>query len=506
MTISDFLQLAPLVILTLVPVVLLLAIGVTRRGASTITACKHNGVERPSEDCGSSEIDRLLESDKNHFRIMVMSLIGLGLAFLSIFIFVGRIPRQVTPLLIMDGYGLMFMAMIIVAGLLITLISYGYLKEKDEPAEEYYVLLLLATLGAAIIVSSNHLAGFFLGLEVLNISLYALIAYTKSYWKSLEAGFKYIILAAASDAFLLFGMALIYAETGSLEFSGIFGTLNPLSVPAFSGLAMLFVGIGFKLAFVPFQMWTPDVYEGAPAPVTAFIATISKGAVFAVLFRLLMALQGADNPRIVLLLTIVAVASMFVGNLLALAQNNIKRILAYSSIAHMGYLLIGLLARDMTAVGFYFAAYFIAVLGAFGVVAMLSGAEGDADDLDRYRGLAWQRPWLAVVLTAALLSLAGIPITAGFVGKFFLMAAGVGSSQWLLVGALVINSVIGLYYYLRIIVIMYLVEEGGRIQAPAPRSCFAAGIALSALMVFLVWLGVFPGPFISILNLAFSGM
>ncbi len=205
-------------------------------------------------------------------------------------------------------------------------------------------------------------------------------------------------------------------------------------------------------------MWTPDVYEGAPAPVTAFIATVSKGAMFAVLFRYLTPSNVQVETPLFIVFSLIAIASMFVGNLLALLQTNVKRILAYSSIAHMGYLLVAFLASGTTAiaaVSYYLVAYFVTTLGAFGVIIVLSNSDEDADRLEEYRGLAWQRPWLAGVFTAMLLSLAGIPLTAGFVGKFYVMAAGIGSALWLLVTMLVINSAIGLFYYLRIIIVIF---------------------------------------------------
>ena len=259
--------------------------------------------------------------------------------------------------------------------------------------------------------------------------------------------------------------------------------------PLLAGLVMIISGLGFKLAVVPFHLWTPDVYEGAPAPVTAFIATVSKGAVFALVLRYFTRIDIHAHTALFLIITLIAVASMFAGNLLALLQTNVKRILAYSSISHLGYLLVTVLASGPTAVtaaAFYLAAYFITTLGAFGVVAVLSRPERDADRLEDYRGLVWRRPWLAGVFTAMLFSLAGIPLTAGFVGKFYVVAAGVGSALWLAVVALAINSVIGLFYYLRIVVALFtpagdvprpvrgtLAERQRRSRAAHPAPCLA---------------------------------
>jgi NADH-quinone oxidoreductase subunit N len=251
-------------------------------------------------------------------------------------------------------------------------------------------------------------------------------------------------------------------------------------------------------------MWTPDVYEGAPAPATAFVATVSKGGMFALLLRLFTQLDVHASSALLLVFGLMAVASMFVGNLLALLQSNIKRILAYSSIAHLGYLLVAFLASGglaTTAVTFYLVAYFVTTLGAFGTVTVLSVRERDADRLDEYRGLFWRRPWLAGIFTAMLLSLAGIPLTAGFVGKFYLVAAGVGSTLWPLVIILVVTSTIGLFYYLRIIFAMY----GHPPQAAEPSIAasslpLAGSLVLAALTLVLVWLGVYPAPLIELIQ------
>jgi NADH-quinone oxidoreductase subunit N len=319
-----------------------------------------------------------------------------------------------------------------------------------------------------------------------------------------EAGIKYLILAGSSSAFLLFGMALVYAQLGTMELPRI-ATLvitipnNPLILV---GLILIITGIGFKLGVVPFHLWTPDVYEGAPAPVTAFIATVSKGAIFALLLRYFYS-SGAQSIRpVFVVFAIVAIASMVAGNLLALLQNNVKRILAYSSIAHMGYLLVAFEAGGSMAsraIAFYLVAYFITTLGAFGVISVLSGKERDADDLADYRGLFWRRPVLASIFTVMLLSLAGIPLTAGFLAKFYVVATGVSGAAWVLVFVLVTTSVIGLFYYLRVLVTMY-----ARTTKVFPDSSLfhPAGAVLIALTVLLVWFGVYPEVLLNLVRTA----
>jgi NADH-quinone oxidoreductase subunit N len=269
-----------------------------------------------------------------------------------------------------------------------------------------------------------------------------------------------------------------------------------------AALALIVTGIGFKLAIVPFHLWTPDVYQGAPAPVTAFIATVSKGAMFALLLRYFYGSRAATSREVVLVFTIVAIASMLAGNVLALMQDNVKRILAYSSIAHMGYLLVALLASGrfaIEAITFYLVAYFITTLGAFGVVSALSSSAREADRIEDYRALFWRRPALAAVFTVMLLSLAGIPVTAGFIGKFYIVAAGASSAIWALVIILVVSSVIGLFYYLRVIAAMY---EHADSPGPAerPRISAAAGAVLGVLSGLLLWFGIYPEPLLRIIR------
>jgi NADH-quinone oxidoreductase subunit N len=441
---------------------------------------------------------------RNHWITVAFTLIGLLSAAASLPIIAPLTPHSVTPLLIIDAYSLFYMGLIFLAGIAIAALSYSYLEMHGGHPEEFYLLLLVATLGTVVLAASTHFASFFLGIEILSVSLYALAAYLRHSDRSIEAGVKYLILAAVSSAFMLFGMALVYAEIGSMEFMKIASHavfVGTYSLFLLAGVSMIIVGLGFKLAVVPFHLWTPDVYEGAPAPVTAFIATVSKGAVFALVLRYFSNVDIHAHHSLVIIFTIMAIASMFVGNLLALLQTNVKRILAYSSISHLGYLLVTLLAAGATAItaaGFYLAAYFITTLGAFGVVTVLSKKDRDADRMEDYQGLATRQPWLAGILTAMLFSLAGIPLTAGFVGKFYVVAAGVDSSLWLLIIALVVNSVIGLFYYLRIIVAMYgsPLEQAGPEQIPS-----ASGhTVLACLTVLLVWLGVYPGAVIEIIQ------
>lgn len=434
---------------------------------------------------------------RSHGFTLGLTLAGLAAAFGSLWISAPMAPLQVTSLLIIDHYSLFFFGLVIAADFAVAILCWDYLRKHDIHREELYILLLLATVGAMVLVASSHFASFFLGLEILSVSLYSMIAYMRSA-RPIEAGLKYLVLAAASAAFLLFGMALVYAEAGTMQFGAMGQALQgKISAPlVISGLALIITGIGFKLAVVPFHMWTPDIYEGAPAPVTAFVATVSKGAMFALLLRYFYRAGGITNREIVIVFTIVAIASMLIGNLLALFQTNVKRILAYSSIAHMGYLLVAFLAGGsyaVEAVMFYLVAYFITTLGAFGVVSVLSRTADEPELAIDYDGLFWQRPAIAGVFTVMMFSLAGIPVTAGFIGKFYIITAGTFSTTWTLLMVLIVGSVIGLFYYLRLVAVMYRLPEP-QPEPIARRISSPGGVVLATLTGLLIWFGVYPEP------------
>lgn len=445
---------------------------------------------------------------RNHRLTALLSLLGLVLCLIAIWPASAVAPSQVTPLFAIDRYALFYMGLIFAASIAVLLLSYGYLAARSEPPEEFYLLVLVATLGAAALVASDHFASFFLGLETLSISLLGLIAYPRDQEKPLEAGVKYLILAGLSSAFLLFGMALIYARLGSMEFADIAVLLTANKTPPdlywLTGLALIFTGIGFTLSVVPFHMWAPDVYEGAPAPVAAFVAVVSKGAMFALLLRYFVTANADGFGPVPMMIEIVAIASILVGNLLALLQNNIKRILAYSSIAHLGYLLVAFLASGalrIDAVTYYLVAYMVMTVGAFGIITVLSASNATAEieDLHAYRGLIWRRPWLGGAFAAMLLSLAGIPLTMGFIGKFYAIAGGVSAAMWPPVIALIVGSVIGLFYYLRVIVaICTPAPEATTAYAGAVPTVGGATLAVLTLMLFV--LGVYPTPLVHLIQ------
>jgi NADH-quinone oxidoreductase subunit N len=444
----------------------------------------------------------LIAFRREHALTAGSTVVGLLLTLASVPLAVAVGPQQM-PLLSVDAYGVFFMVVLVGVALLSTLMSWEYLRHRKARSEEFYLLLLLATLGAVVLAFANHVASLLLGMELLGVSLYTMIAYPEKGKLPMEAGIKYLVLSGCASAVLLFGFALLYAALGSLSFVGIGERLAGVSenqVLILAGSALVLAGIGFKLSVVPFHMWTPDVYQGASLPVTGFLATVSKGAIFVALLRLFMEAQLHQFATLLTALSVLAVASMLVGNLLALKQQNIKRLLSYSSIAHFGYLLITLVAIGILsgsklaveAASYYVVAYVVTTLAAFAVISLLSSDGGDEkQSVTDLTGLFWHRPLLAGILTLSLLSLAGIPLTVGFIGKFYLITAGIEGSLWVLLGALVLGSAIGIYYYLRIIYVMTLQDGNKAVDQSSP---WLGEIVAVLLAVLVIWLGVFPQP------------
>ena len=473
MTAGQLTALLPILVLGALPVVLMLAIAVYRGERLTLG----------------------------------LTLVGLALALAALIPAAQAAPAQVTLLLTIDGLSLSFIALAVLAGAATVLLARAGSPPGGEPPEELYVLVTLAVLGASVLAASRHLAALFLGLELISVSLFPMIAYARARPEALEGGIKYLVLSSVATGLLLFGMALLYAGLGSLDLAAIGKALarGPASDTwVLGGMALVLAGLGMKLSLVPLHWWTPDVYEAASPAVTGFLASVAKAAVIAVLLRLLAASDAHEQPPVMLVLAGFAVLSMLVGNLLALRQRRVVRILAYSSIAHMGYLLVAVLvagALGIEAVAFYLAAYVVTTLGAFGAMGLTG-----ADELTELNGLSGRQPWLAAVFTLMLLSLAGIPLTAGFIGKVYLFTAGVHGALWVPVGVLVVASIIGLFYYLRVIFAMYTAPAGveaGASRAPSPT--LAGGTALAVLTLTLLWLGAWPEPLIALIRSTVGG-
>jgi len=376
------------------------------------------------------------------------------------------------------------------------LLSLGYLEREDLTAPEYYPLLLLATCGMLFLAGAEDLIVLFLGLEVMSVAVYVLAGYDRRNPSSAEAALKYFLIGAFASGFLLYGIALVYGATGTTNLSLIGAQLSGghLSIMAALGLGLLLIGLGFKVAAVPFHMWAPDVYDGAPTPVTAFMATGVKAAAFVALVRVLLegfpSARGLWQPVIAGL----AIASMVVGNLIALAQPTIKRMLAYSSIAHAGYLLVAAWPGTRLGSGavlLYLAAYGLTTLASFGFLAAL-GRNGERDvTFDSIAGLAGTRPWVALGLSICMLSLLGFPGTFGFIGKWYIISASVAEGQMILPVILVLTSVVSAGYYLPVIMSMYMKPAPSGVPTQgmrlAPAAAGAIAVSVIAVLVFGFW-------------------
>ena len=430
------------------------------------------------------------------------ALIGLLVSLLTVPVALDSAPVRVTELIIIDRYSLFFTTLLFMAGGFVLVFCHDYFKGREGENEELFLLILFALLGAVVLVCSYHFASFFIGLEILSVSMYALIAYPINQRRSLEAAIKYLVLSGVSSAFLLFGMALIYADIGTFVFDRIGQLLTISAEHPYSviGMIMIVIGLAFKLSLAPFHLWTSDVYEGAPAPVTAFVATVSKGAIFAVMLRFFITAEFYRFEVLYSIVVILAIVTIIAGNLLALLQNNVKRILAYSSIAHFGYLLVIFAASFVLtpefvveSTIFYLLIYIITTLGSFGVVSVLSTVNREAETLNDYSGLFWSQPWLATMFTVMLMSLAGIPLTAGFIAKFYVFATGVHGELWVLLSMVVVGSAVGLFYYLRIIMQMTRQSTPATVNKNENSALtMADNAALSILTGLLIWFGVVP--------------
>jgi NADH-quinone oxidoreductase subunit N len=383
------------------------------------------------------------------------------------------------------------------------LASRDYLVRRLNERPEYYALMLISTAGMMVMVSSTNLFVIFLGLEIMSLPLYVLAGYLRGNTRSTESSAKYFFMGAFASAFLLYGIALVYGGTGSTDLQQIFMSsgiaLQKSQLYLTVGAAMVLIGFAFKIASFPFHMWVPDVYEGAPTPVTAFFSVGPKAAGIAALLRIFMVGFGSIFIDFMPLFWILALLTMTVGNVLAIMQNDVKRMLAYSSIAHAGYLLVAITAggeNGVSAALFYLLAYSFFNLGAFVILIMVENKSGGSNHIDAFRGLASRHPWLAVFLALFMFSLSGFPPTAGFFGKFYIFAAAVNAGLVWLVVAAVLNSLISVFYYLRPVKAAFFdsPQEGDKSLRLNPLMVIALVITVSGTLI----LGIFPGYFLKL--------
>lgn len=464
---------------------------------------------------------------RHHFKHALLAIIGLILSGVSSFCSVWQknpFIHYIDPLIYTDNTSVLYTVLIIIASLVSSISVYTWLLHyPTNRRDEFYLLLLISSMGGILLTMSNHLIMLFLGIELITLPLFGLIGYSVFQKSSIESSIKYVLLSGISSGFLLFGIALVYAATSYLSFyeikealsnySDFSGTGNPLrsTLLTVTGFMMIMVGFSFKLSIIPFHLWTPEVYQHSVSPVSMYLATGSKVAVISVLIRFLLILPDQYHKIFYIFLSSSACCSMLFGSIMAIQQSNIKRILAYSSITNSGYLLIAIIALYMNhsitqeAIGMYLISYIFATIGVFSVVHTVSTCYVEKENLDElilYRGLFWKQPVLSIVLTIILLSLSGIPMTLGFIGKFYLLLTGISSQLWLLIIVMVISGIISIFFYLKMIVNLYLSSIlDHRFDSSKLNNWFYQpnGIIIIITTIIIVVFGVYPQPIMNLM-------
>jgi NADH-quinone oxidoreductase subunit N len=459
--------------------------------------------------CGFGVLLMLLQPFlKNRQALTLFAMVGVALGTLSTFF--GIWGSGFSGLIQFDTFSLFFHWLVGLVGFLVILASDTYLERENLEAAEFYALILFATAGMGVLASAQELLTAFIGLEMSSISSYVLAGYRRDSIKSSESAMKYFLLGSFATAFFLYGIAMVYGVIGSTNLATL-ATADSHSTMLRLGLTLILVGLGFKVAIAPFQIWTPDVYEGAPTPVTALFSAGPKAAAFALLLRIFATIDAATTYWF-WAFWILAALTMFVGNLGALVQSNIKRVLAYSSIAHAGYILVALAAvtfaksdvdggasRAYAAVLFYLLSYALVSVGAFTIISDLGGRGERYLNVDDFAGLGTRQPFAAAALSLFLLSFLGLPITAGFFGKLYIFTAAIKSNLIWLAVLMAINSIIGAYYYLRIIVVMYMHDHKGAVPADAPVSLsVTTAMVVTVAVLATLYLGLAPSHIIGI--------
>ena len=438
-------------------------------------------------------VDPLIDEHRHRKTLGAIGLVGALASIAATLWMAGQPGTGFWGMVRVDTFSVFFHFLVTTVTAIVILTSYEYMEVQQIRAGEYYGLILFGAVGMCLMSSAVELVLIFIALEISSISTYILAGFRRRAAVSSESSVKYFLLGSFATAFFLYGVALMFGATGSTSIPTIAEKLQagPVSVLAYAAVALMFVGLGFKVAAAPFHVWTPDVYEGAPAPVVGFMSTAPKAAVFAVLLRVVFELNA---PGAFWFIWVAAALSMTIGNLAALVQSNVKRLLAYSSIAHAGYLLVAfaaLPANGIPSAMFYAASYAAMNVGAFAVISHLAGAGERYVSLEDYAGLGRRSPLLAGTLSVFLLSLIGIPMTGGFFAKFYVFSAALQNHLTWLVIIGVLNSAVGAYYYLRIIVAMYMREPREEMAVtPVP---VALGVALACSVLATLYLGILPG-------------
>ncbi|CAL4320328.1 NADH-quinone oxidoreductase subunit N [Buchnera aphidicola (Protaphis terricola)] len=452
--------------------------------------------------------------NRNHFLITIFSIFGLSFSLFSLYFLISIVPIDVTSLVHINKFSILYISIILISSISACIFSYPWLLKYPFNKEEFYLLILLSTLGSIFLTISNHMSSIFISIELISLPFFGLIAYSNYFRYALEASFKYLILSATSSSFLLLGIAWIYAISGSISFSFLNDIYMMISsnekLVILFGISMLLVSIFFKLSLVPFHLWTSDIYQGTPSSVLSFFSVSSKVALFSFLLHIFSHNSIINNTTLYLIISLVSAFSIFFGNLMAIFQKNIKRFFGYSSISQLGYLLIVLLNLkndyifSLEIVAIYLFNYLFINISYFGIIQLFSSSSNDIDLIDSYRGLFWSQPILSIMLTFVLLSLAGIPMTLGFIGKFYILSIILKNHLWLNSLFFILGSILGFYGYFRFIINLYLRKTNksfnnniiSNISIYIPSRVL---VFLSSLMLFIF--GLYPDPLIYLIKL-----
>ncbi len=438
----------------------------------------------------------------------IASLFGIVIAFIFNLLYISSNVSVITfkGMIFFDFYSGLLRGLFLIIGFIVSLFAFKYIEREELFPGEFSALLLFALIGMDLMAISANLIMTFIGLEILSISTYILAGFKRKDLKSNESALKYFVLGGVSSAILLYGMAFIYGITGTLSYKGISDIISRdssfLNNPVlFLGMGLILVGFGFKIALAPFHIWTPDVYEGAPTVVSGFMSVGPKAAGYAALLRIIFQIFPFTLPLWKEILIYSAILTMFIGNLGAIIQKNVKRLLGYSSIAHAGYMLLGIIAADVmgkSGILFYLFAYLFMNLGAFGVISIFEGKGGNYTTIDDYRGIGFKYPQLTFPLSIFLLSLAGIPLTAGFIGKFVIFGAAIMENHMGLVLFAILASLISVYYYLKVIVFMFMKSPLIEDEELTVKYSNLAVFSVLLCAFFVIYFGIFPSHLLSL--------
>lgn len=454
--------------------------------------------------------------NRNHFFVVLSSIFGLIFSLCSLYLLIKILPIDINGLFYITHYSILYISMIILSSISTCVFGYEWLKSYSYNKEEFYFLIIISHLGAIALIISHHMASFFINIEVLSLPIFGLISYSHYQKYSLEAAFKYIILSGVSSSFLLFGIAWIYSISGDLSFTSIIPLLNNISTNevfvVLFGISMILLSLFFKLSIVPFHLWTPDIYQGTPAAVLSFFSTSGKIAIFSVLLNFLSHISYS-NKILYFILSLIIIISVLFGNLMALFQNNIKRLFGYSSISQLGYLLIIFLASNknylfsLEASAIYLYSYLFSNIAFFGIMNLITHKykTNNVDLLNAYQGLFWSQPLLSIILTLVFLSLSGIPMTLGFIGKFYILSIIIKENLWIIGSAFLISTLLGLYCYLRVILNLYLqplhlVKNQINVSSNWVYTPSGMVIFISGMLLFI--LGIYPNELIYLVQLS----